>query len=202
MDRRGIGNLFREVSLTFQTLAESDYDVSVARAAELISAAFENGHKLLVFGNGGSAADAQHICGELVGRFLLERPGLPAIALTANSAVLTAWANDYNYETIFSRQIEALGTPGDVAWGISTSGNSKNVVQGLLTARSAGLRTMGMTGAQGGRVAFLSDVPLCAPATLTPRIQEVHLVTYHAICAAVEEQLAHRIHERAATAIG
>lgn len=186
MTARDIRDLFLEVSHSFATAARSDYPATVAAAIDLLSTAFETGHKLLVFGNGGSASDAEHISGELVGRFLLERPGLPAICLTSNAAFVTAWANDCGYEQIFSRQIQALGVPGDVAWGISTSGNSKNIVAGLKTARAAGIRTIGMTGASGGSLAAICDVLLAAPATATPRIQEIHLVTYHAICEAIE----------------
>lgn len=191
MTSNDIRDLFLQVSQSLEALAQTSYPASVEAAIKMLTTAFDNGHKLLVFGNGGSAADAEHICGELVGRFLLERQGLPAICLTSNSAVITAWANDYSYEQIFSRQIEALGAPGDVAWGISTSGNSKNVVAALKAARSAGLHTIGMTGASGGRVAALSDVLLAAPASATPRVQEIHLVTYHAICAAVERAKIH-----------
>jgi len=184
-----ICSLFREVSRSLESAASSDYPASVEAAIVLLITAFETGHKLLVFGNGGSAADAEHICAELVGRFLVERPGVPAICLSSNAAVLTAWANDYSYEDVFVRQIQALGTAGDVAWAISTSGNSKNVVAGLAAARASGLRTIGMTGASGGRLAPFSDVLLAAPARETPRIQELHVVTYHAICAAVEERV-------------
>lgn len=189
--------IFEEVSGTFQKLTDRDYVVAVQQAIDTITHAFKGGHKLLVFGNGGSAADAQHICGELAGRFRLSRAGFPAISLTENSAFITAWANDCQYETIFSRQIEALGVGGDVAWGISTSGNSKNVIQGLTAARSAGLHTIGMTGSCDGYMAGVSDILLRAPATSTPRIQEVHVVTYHAICAGVEEQLAGQSYARA-----
>jgi D-sedoheptulose 7-phosphate isomerase len=181
-----IRDLFLQISQSFAAMAATEYPASVAAAINLLSAAFQSGRKLLVFGNGGSASDAEHISAELVGRFLVERPGLPAICLTSNAAVVTAWANDYSYDQVFSRQIQAFGVPGDVAWGISTSGASKNVVAGLQTARAAGLRTIGMTGASGGSLASLSDVLLAAPATATPRIQEIHLVTYHAICEAVE----------------
>ena len=184
-----VRQLFLEVSRSFDALASGDYPRAVESAADLLSASFAAGRKLLVFGNGGSASDAQHICGELVGRFLLERPGLPALALTSNTAVLTAWANDYDFDSVFSRQVEALGAPGDVAWGISTSGSSRNVVQGLAAARARGLRTIGMTGARGAALAAVSDVVLVAPATATARIQELHVVTYHAICEAVEQQL-------------
>lgn len=186
MTANDIRDLFLEVSQSLATTATTSYPTRIAAAIDMLSAAFRSGHKLLVFGNGGSASDAEHISGELVGRFLVERPGLPAICLTSNAAVVTACANDYSYEQIFSRQIQALGSPGDVAWGISTSGDSKNVIAGLQTARAAGLHTIGMTGASGGRLATISDVLLAAPATATPRIQEIHLVTYHAICEAVE----------------
>jgi D-sedoheptulose 7-phosphate isomerase len=155
---------------------------------ELVSA-FRSGHKLLVCGNGGSAADAQHICGELVGRFHLNRAPLSAIALTSDSSVLTAWSNDFEYDTVFSRQIEAHGKPGDVALGITTSGNSTNVVRAMEQARKLGMRAIGLTGASGGAIAGHCHIVLSAPATATPEIQELHMVTYHFICAEVERQL-------------
>ncbi len=166
-----------------------EYLALIDEAAEMLCSAFANGHKLLVYGNGGSASDAQHICSELVGRFLKERRGLPAIALPSNQSVVTAWGNDYTFDSIFERQIEALGLPGDVAWGISTSGNSTNVIRGNRAARLAGLRTIGLTGEGGGQLGAWCDVLLAAPLKETPRIQEVHLVTYHSICAAVEERM-------------
>lgn len=182
-------SLFEQVGSSLDELASGTYPLAVECAARLLAEAFEAGNKLLVFGNGGSSADAQHICGELVGRFLKERRALPAIALTANQAVLTAWANDYSYDEVFSRQIEACGCPGDVAWGISTSGNSRNVIAALRTARERGLRTIALTGKGGGAMAAWADVLLAVPLVETPRIQEVHLVTYHAICATVEQLL-------------
>ena len=166
-----------------------DYLRRIGEAVEILAGAFRAGKKLLVYGNGGSASDAQHICGELVGRFLKERRGLPAIALSSNQAVLTAWGNDYSFETVFERQVQALGQPGDVAWGISTSGNSLNVIHAHRIAREMGLVTIGLTGLGGGRLAPWCDLLLDAPVNETPRVQEVHLVTYHAICAAVEERL-------------
>jgi D-sedoheptulose 7-phosphate isomerase len=166
-----------------------DYLKRIGEATAALVSAFGNGKKLLVYGNGGSASDAQHICGELVGRFLKERRGLPALALSANQSVLTAWGNDYSFETVFERQVQALGHPGDVAWGISTSGNSLNVIRGHRIAREMGLTTIGLTGLGGGQLAPWCDILLAAPVRETPRIQEVHLVTYHAICAAVEERL-------------
>jgi D-sedoheptulose 7-phosphate isomerase len=165
------------------------YVAAVERATALLTDRFIAGSKLLVFGNRGSSADAQHICGELIGRFAQERRALPAIALSANQAVLTAWSNDYSFDTVFSRQVEALGSPGDIAWGISTSGNSANVVEALRVARERGLTSFGLTGKGGGRMAHLCDVLMAASLTEAPRIQEVHLVTYHAICAVVERNL-------------
>lgn len=172
-----------------RALANSGFPEEVVRAADLIAEALREGKKLLVFGNGGSAADAEHICAELVGRFLRDRRGLPAIALSSNGAILTAWSNDKGFESVFERQIEALGQPGDVAWGISTSGNSPNVVAAMKAARAAGLRTIGLTGAGGGEVAAYSDVLLAVPVRETPQIQEAHMVTYHSICSMVEQRL-------------
>jgi D-sedoheptulose 7-phosphate isomerase len=169
--------------------SDSSYLSAIEAVTQVIVKAFQSGHKLLVFGNGGSSADAQHICAELVGRFLAERPGLPAIALTADQAFLTAWSNDQTFDTVFARQIQALGRPGDVAWGISTSGNSCNIVAGLQAAREAGLTTIGLTGQGGGKTAAHCDHLLAAPSLETARVQEVHQVTYHAICGAVEAAL-------------
>ena len=182
-------NLFRAVAAHFLTAADSDYTKHVDRAIDLLQRALSQGHKLLVFGNGGSAADAQHLAAELVGRFARDRPGLPAIALTTNQSLLTAWSNDREFETVFVRQIEALGRRGDVALGISTSGASTNVVSGLRRARELGLTTLALTGAGGDHLSGLCDVLMAVPLTDTPRVQEVHLVTYHAICAVLEERL-------------
>ena len=166
------------------------YLSKIDEAVDMLAEAFRGGKKLLVYGNGGSASDAQHICGELVGRFLKEREGLPAIALSSNQSILTALGNDYSFDSVFERQVQALGQPGDVAWGISTSGNSVNVIRAHRTAKESGMRTIGLTGS-GGRTPWgaLCDVLLAAPVRETPRIQEVHLVTYHAICAEVEDRL-------------
>ena len=181
--------LFQQVAANMATVADSSYVEAIARAVDVLFEAFTTGHKLLVFGNGGSSADAQHLTAELVGRFMAERQALPAIALTTNQAVLTAWSNDYSFEDVFARQVEALGVRGDVAFGISTSGTSANVVNALARARARGLRTVGLTGAGGGRMADLCDVLLAVPLASTARVQEVHLVTYHAICGAVEARL-------------
>jgi D-sedoheptulose 7-phosphate isomerase len=184
-----VSSVFQAATRNLESVAKDSYVADICRAIELLSSCFTSGGKLLVFGNGGSSADAQHICGELVGRFMHDRKALPAIALSANQAVLTAWSNDYSFETVFSRQIEALGLPGDVAWGISTSGNSANVVQALKVARERGLATVGLSGQGGGRMFQWCDVLMAVPLLETPRIQEVHLVTYHAICAGVELRL-------------
>ncbi len=184
-----VADLFRQVASNMARVAESSYVQAVDRAAELLSASFAAGQKLLVFGNGGSSADAQHLTAELVGRFAFDRKPLPAIALTTNQAILTAWSNDQSFADVFARQIDALGAPGDVAWGISTSGTSANVLNGLRRARERGLRTIGMTGESGGDMASLCDVLLAVPLDSTARIQEIHLVTYHSICAALERRL-------------
>jgi D-sedoheptulose 7-phosphate isomerase len=158
-------------------------------AADALIAAYRGGRKAIFFGNGGSAADAQHLAAEFVGRYLRERPALPALALHANSSSVTAIANDYGYDRIFSRQIQALAAPGDVAVGISTSGNSKNVMEALSAARKMGVFTIGLTGAGGGRMRDLVDVLIAAPSKETPRIQECHVLIGHALCDAVEEAL-------------
>ncbi len=158
----------------------------VARAAELMIAALRAGRKILLFGNGGSAADAQHIAAELVNRYRRSRPALAAIALTTDTSVLTSIANDVAFEEVFSRQIEALGEPGDVAIAISTSGRSPNVVRAVETARRLGVRTIGLLGRDGGLVAPLVDVPLIVPIEETPRIQEVHIMLGHILCELIE----------------
>jgi D-sedoheptulose 7-phosphate isomerase len=189
--RPEFAKLFLQVAANMTAVADSPYIASIERAADMIHEAFASGHKLLVFGNGGSSADAQHLTAEFVGRFVAERPPLPAIALTTNQAILTAWSNDYSFDDVFARQVEALGVEGDVAFGISTSGNSPNVVNALRRARERGLQTIGVTGSGGGKMAELCDVLLAVPLTSTARVQEVHLVTYHAICGAIEARLAH-----------
>ena len=150
---------------------------------------FRGGNKVLFAGNGGSAADAQHLAAELVGRFAVERPGLAAIALTTDSSVLTATGNDYSYEVVFSRQVEAIGKPGDVLVVLSTSGRSPNVLKALAAAKARGVVTVGLTGANRGEMEALCDHCIAVPSTSTPRIQEAHITVGHALCAAVEEAL-------------
>jgi len=147
---------------------------------------YEAGNKLLVAGNGGSAADAQHIAAEFVSRFNYDRPGLPALALTTDTSILTAVGNDYGYEKLFRRQIEANGVAGDVFLGISTSGNSPNIVEALEAAKLKGITTFGLTGGSGGKMLELCDYCLCVPSDDTPRIQEIHIIVGHTLCAMVE----------------
>jgi D-sedoheptulose 7-phosphate isomerase len=158
----------------------------VVAAADAIVASFKAGGKLLLFGNGGSAADAQHTAAELVGRFEHERAALAAIALTTDSSVMTAVANDDSYERVFVRQIEAIGRKGDVAFGISTSGLSPNVISALETARANGLRTIGLTGRDGGHVGKVVEIHVNVPGESAARVQEVHRTLLHAICELVE----------------
>jgi D-sedoheptulose 7-phosphate isomerase len=163
---------------------------AMTAAAGALIAAYRNGHKALFFGNGGSAADAQHLAAEFLGRYLRERRPLPAIALHANTSAVTAIANDLGYEHVFSRQLQALATAGDVAVGISTSGNSQNILEALTVARQMGVYTIGLTGASGGRMRELVDVLIAAPSNETPRIQECHILVGHALCDAVEQAIA------------
>ena len=159
---------------------------AVLDAAAAVIAALKGGGKLLVFGNGGSAADAQHVAAELVGRFERERPGMAAIALTTDASVLTSIGNDYAFDRIFARQIEALGRPGDVALGISTSGASPNIVAGLVAARALGLQTIALTGADGGAVGKAAAIHVNVPSPSAARVQEVHRTVLHVICDLVE----------------
>ena len=170
-------------------LAEEHLTSRIVEAVELIVSVYKASGSVFVFGNGGSAADAQHIACELVGRFLIERRPLKAQALSTDPSILTSLSNDYGYDMVFSRQIEAQGRDGDVAIGITTSGNSANVVAGLAKARQLGMKTIAMTGCGGGQCAKLADVLLDVPSGDTPRIQEVHAVIYHVICEFVEAQL-------------
>ena len=158
-------------------------------AIDAIAAALAAGKPMLVCGNGGSASDAMHIAGELVGRFLKERKALNCVCLSSNPTVLTAWTNDYSYETVFSRQVEAYGAPGGTIVGISTSGNSANVIEAFRVAKNIGMTTIGLTGEGGGKMAELTDILVDAPSRSTPMIQQVHICLYHHICEQVEERL-------------
>ncbi len=163
---------------------------SIVTAADLIGRAFQVGGKLLICGNGGSAADCQHMAAEFVSRLSkeFERPGLPAIALTTDSSFLTAFANDCGYDGVFERQVQALGRAGDVLMGISTSGNSRNVIRAVIAARLSGMRTIVLTG-EGGLLAGLADIAISVPSTDTQHIQESHLAIEHIVCALVEQNL-------------
>jgi phosphoheptose isomerase len=167
---------------------------AVARAAAVIEAAYADGGKVLVFGNGGSAADAQHFAAELVGRFERDRAGLAALALTTDSCVLTSVANDYGFERIFARQIEGLGRAGDVAVAISTSGGSANVIAAVREAAARGLRTVALTGRDGGALGAMVEVHINVPHATTCRVQEVHMTLLHAICEIVERGSARETH--------
>jgi D-sedoheptulose 7-phosphate isomerase len=170
-------------------LADEEAVAAVARAAATVSASLAGGGKVWLFGNGGSAADAQHIAAELVGRFGPDRRALPAEALTTNSSILTAVANDYGFDEIFARQLEASARPGDVAIGISTSGASENVLRGLRKARELGLETVALTGGNGGALRDAAAECIVVPDSETPRIQECHLLIGHVLCQLVEAAL-------------
>jgi D-sedoheptulose 7-phosphate isomerase len=159
---------------------------SVAAAARLLAEALKAGGKILLFGNGGSAADAQHLAAEFVNRFQIERPPLAALALTTDTSILTAVGNDYDFLEVFAKQVRALGRSGDVALGISTSGESPNVVEGLKAARDLGLKTLALSGRDGGPVAAQADIALVVPSRNTPRIQEVHITVGHVLCDLVD----------------
>ena len=164
----------------------------IATAAELLTQALRAGRKIIWFGNGGSATQGQHMAAEFVGRFLKERRSLPSLSLTENMASVTAIGNDYAFDQIFSRQLEGLAQPGDVAVGLSTSGNSPNVVKALQKAKGLSLPTIGLTGQSGGRMAALCDVCVCVPSAVTARIQEVHLTIGHILCGLAEDALLSR----------
>jgi D-sedoheptulose 7-phosphate isomerase len=161
----------------------------IVASVSLLAEALGAGNKLLVMGNGGSAADAQHFAAEIIGRFKLERPALPAIALTTDSSILTAIGNDYGFDKVFSRQVEGLGMPGDVVFGISTSGNSPNVRAALEKARERGCRTVALLGRDGGMIKAAADIALIVPSADTPRIQEGHVTIIHIICDLLEKRL-------------
>jgi D-sedoheptulose 7-phosphate isomerase len=169
-------------------LAEEPLE-AIARAAEAIAEALRAGHKLLLFGNGGSASDATHIAAEFLGRFQRERRSLPAIALSDNTSAITAIANDFGFEHVFARQLRGLGAPGDIAMAISTSGRSANVLAGAAAAGALGLRTIALTGAGGGELAAAVDIAIAVPATETARVQEAHILIAHVLCELVEREI-------------
>ena len=162
----------------------------IANAADLMTNAIRSGRKVIWFGNGGSATQSQHMAAEFVGRFLQERRSLPSISLTENMASVTAIGNDYAFDQVFSRQLEGLAQPGDVVVGLSTSGNSPNVLKGLRKAKELSLTTIGLSGGSGGQMAMFCDLCISVPSAVTARIQEVHLTIGHILCGLVEEALA------------
>ena len=180
---QSIDTLNKSISLT------SD----INNAINLITDSIKNGNKLIIFGNGGSAADAQHIAAELIGRFKQERKSFPAMALTTDSSILTSLGNDYSYDIVFSRQCESLVLKNDVVIGISTSGNSKNVELGLKTAQEIGAKTIGLLGNNGGRIKSVSNISIVVNSDDTANIQESHRVIYHIICNIVEKQLSEEL---------
>ena len=191
LSERVVESIKESISAKERLLSSAETIATIARVSEVLIESLRAGHKLLLFGNGGSAADSQHIAAEFVGRFAFDRPALPALALSVNTSALTAIGNDYGFDQVFSRQIEALGASGDVAIGISTSGNSPNVLQGLITARKLGLHTVAFTGGSGGKMMGAADHCLCAPSKETPRIQECHILIGHVISLLVEQEIFH-----------
>ena len=179
---------FTESANVKQQFAREHVD-RIVQVATLIAKAFDNGNKVLLFGNGGSSTDAAHIAAEFVGRYKKERVPLPAIALATDIAAITCIANDYGYEELFARQVRAHGRKGDIAIGISTSGNSPNVLRGITAAQECGLTTVAWTGGTGGKLAGLVDYPFVVPSTLTSRIQESHITLGHVLCELVEDHL-------------
>lgn len=180
-------NIARSIAVHNQ-FQEECFPALVA-ASEMLVAAYRAGRKAIFFGNGGSAADAQHLAAEFLGRYLREREPLPALALHTNSSAVTAIGNDYGYEHVFSRPLAALGVAGDVAVGISTSGNSESVVQALARAKQMGMGTIALTGQSGGKLKGQVDVLIAVPSNETPRIQECHILAGHALCDVVEQAL-------------
>ena len=168
---------------------ENELTATIANLAQRLIDTFQIGNKLLIMGNGGSAADAQHFAGEIVSRFRIERPGLPAIALSTDSSILTAIGNDYGFEQVFSRQVEALASPGDAVIGISTSGNSPNVLKALRTAHEIGARTVGLLGKDGGAIGGMVEVNLTVRVSGTPFVQEAHAAIIHILCDQIEKRL-------------
>jgi len=183
-----IQNFIKESIETKQKLiGDENVLAGIEKAINLISDSLKNQGKIMVFGNGGSAADSQHFAGEIVGRYKKERKGYPVIALMTNTSIITSVANDYSFDTVFSRQIEALGRKGDVVFAISTSGNSKNIIEGVKMAKELGIKTICLLGKDGGEVKALADVSIIVPSRSTPRIQEAHILIIHIICEEIEK---------------
>ncbi|MCR5215474.1 MAG: D-sedoheptulose 7-phosphate isomerase [Lachnospiraceae bacterium] len=182
-------NIAESIEAKQRLFQDSQCIDTIETVANMVVEAYRQGHKILTCGNGGSACDAQHFVGELVGRYKKERQGIAAISLCGNVANLTAIGNDYDYDRIFSNQVIALGQPGDVLFAISTSGNSKNCVKAVEEAKKRGILTVGLTGEKGGALKDLCDATIAVPSSNTPRIQEMHILTIHSICHVVEDTL-------------
>ena len=189
IDQRIVNGLQESLAVKRAILENRQLVEAIAVLGAALAGALRSGRKVFFFGNGGSAADAQHLAAELAGRYLRERSALPGLALTTNTSCLTAIANDYGYDFVFARQLQAIGSRGDVAVGISTSGNSPSVLRAVEAARGMGMITVGMTGAGGGKLKPLADYCLCVPSDRTPRIQEAHILVGHILCEIVEEEL-------------
>ncbi|MFK0410569.1 D-sedoheptulose 7-phosphate isomerase [Campylobacter jejuni] len=183
------GHFADSILVKEQILKDENLITLIKNASLEVIKAYKNGNKTLLAGNGGSAADAQHIAGEFVSRFYFDRPGIASIALTTDTSILTAIGNDYGYENLFARQVQAQGVKGDVFIGISTSGNSKNILKALEFCKQKEIISIGLSGASGGAMNELCDYCIKVPSTCTPRIQEAHILIGHIICAIVEEEL-------------
>jgi D-sedoheptulose 7-phosphate isomerase len=170
-----------------KTVSQDSFIANIALACHMAVDCIKNGNKVLLFGNGGSASDAQHIAAEFTGRFVKMRKGLPAIALTTDTSALTAISNDYGFQSVFKRQVEALARPGDLLIGLSTSGNSENVIAGLLAGKQLGCKLLGLTGNDGGQIKAVCDLALTIDSKTTARIQEMHILIGHIICSAIDD---------------
>jgi|HubBroStandDraft_4_1064222.scaffolds.fasta_scaffold21631_4 D-sedoheptulose 7-phosphate isomerase len=190
-EQRVGGSIRASIAVKELLLQKTEIVSLVAKVSELLIDAFRAGNKVILFGNGGSAADAQHIAAEFVGRFAFNRPALPALALSVNTSCVTAIGNDYGFDLVFSRQLEALAHRGDVAIGISTSGRSPNVLRAMTTAKYMGLHTVGLTGSEGNELVNAVDHCICVPSKETPRIQECHILIGHIISELVEQTIFH-----------
>ncbi len=185
--RDWIKTIVEEKHILLSALEETGYLEQVQCAGEMITASLKNNHKVILAGNGGSAADAQHFAGELVGRFMMERRALPAMSLSVDPTIVTCIANDYGFREVFARQLSAHGKTGDIFVAISTSGNSENCIQAINTAKEIGIKTIGFLGKSGGIMKDLCDLALIVPSNSTPRIQETHTLTLHILCELIEK---------------
>jgi D-sedoheptulose 7-phosphate isomerase len=186
----------RSIEVKNGILSDMDLIEKIGKAADIITNIYRAGNKTLLAGNGGSAADAQHIAGEFVSKFYFDRPAMASIALTTDTSILTAIGNDYGYDRLFERQVQAQGVKGDVFIGISTSGNSENIIKALAVCKSKGIFTIGLTGESGGKMAGYCDICISVPSSETPRIQESHILIGHIICCLVEENLFSHLNPR------